>query len=127
MQIHALLDEVVQAVSGLRQLLEQQRLTELEPALVSTQLAVNKLNGYPGGVAGLRSAIDALPDGVREQALEKLEQAKQDHQINAELIRLAMQRNAALQAYAAQSSAAATYSSEGGVSMVNTGSLLGKF
>lgn len=127
MQIHALLDEVVQAVSGLRQLLEQQRLTELEPALVNTQLAVNKLNSYPGGVAGLRSAIDGLDDGVREQALEKLQRARQDYDVNAELIRLAMQRNAALQAYAAQSSAAATYSSEGGVSMVNTGSLLGKF
>jgi flagellar biosynthesis/type III secretory pathway chaperone len=127
MQIHPLLDEVVQAVAGLRLLLEQQRLTELEPALVNTQLAVNKLNAYPGGVAGLRAAIEGLPDGEREQALEKLQRARQDYDVNAELIRLAMQRNAALQAYAAQSSAAATYSSEGGVSMVNTGSLLGKF
>ena len=127
MQIHPLLDEVVQAVAGLRLLLEQQRLTELEPALVNTQLAVNKLNAYPGGVAGLRAAIEELPDGEREQALEKLQRARQDYDVNAELIRLAMQRNAALQAYAAQSSAAATYSSEGGVSMVNTGSLLGKF
>jgi hypothetical protein len=127
MQIHSLLDEVVQAVAGLRLLLEQQRLTELEPALVNTQLAVNKLNAYPGGVAGLRAGIEGLPDGEREQALEKLQRARQDYDVNAELIRLAMQRNAALQAYAAQSSAAATYSSEGGVSMVNTGSLLGKF
>jgi flagellar biosynthesis/type III secretory pathway chaperone len=127
MQIHPLLDEVVQAVSSLRQLLEQQRLTELESALVSTQLAVTKLNAYPGGVAGLRAAIDALPDDLRESAVNKLQLAKQDYDINAELIRLAMQRNAALQAYAAQSSAAATYSSEGGVSMVNMGSLLGKF
>ncbi len=127
MQIHPLLDEVVLAVSSLRLLLEQQRLTELESALVSTQQAVNKLNAYPGGVAGLRTAIDALPDDLREPALAKLQRAKQDYDVNAELIRLAMQRNAALQAYAAQSSAAATYSSEGGVSMVNTGSLLGKF
>ncbi len=127
MQIHPLLDEVVQAVSSLRQLLEQQRLTELESALVSTQMAVNKLNAYPGGVAGLRAAIDALPEELREPALDKLQRARQDYDVNAELIRLAMQRNAALQAYAAQSSAAATYSSEGGVSMVNTGSLLGKF
>lgn len=127
MQIHPLLDEVVQAVSSLRQLLEQQRLTELESALVSTQMAVNKLNAYPGGVAGLRAAIDALPEELREPALAQLQRARQDYDVNAELIRLAMQRNAALQAYAAQSSAAATYSSEGGVSMVNTGSLLGKF
>ena len=62
MTIHPLLDEVVQPVSSLRQLLEQQRLTELEPALVSTQLAVNKHNAYPGGVAGLRSALDASAD-----------------------------------------------------------------
>jgi flagellar biosynthesis/type III secretory pathway chaperone len=127
MQIHPLLDEVVQAVSSLRQLLEQQRLTELESALVSTQMAVTKLNAFPGGIAGLRAAIDALPETLREPALAKLQCAKQDYDVNAELIRLAMQRNAALQAYAAQSSAAATYSSEGGVSMVNTGSLLGKF
>lgn len=127
MQIHLLLDEVLQAVSGLRQLLEQQRINELEPALVSTQVAVNKLNAYPGGVAGLRAAIEALPDELRQAALDKLQRARQDYDVNAELIRLAMQRNAALQAYAAQSSAAATYSSEGGVSMVNTGSLLGKF
>lgn len=127
MQIHPLLDEVVQAVSSLRQLLEQQRLTELESALVSTQLAVNRLNAYPGGVAGLRTAIDDLPDDLREAALAKLQRAREDYDVNAELIRLAMQRNAALQAYAAQSSAAATYSSEGGVSLVNPGSLLGKF
>jgi hypothetical protein len=40
---------------------------------------------------------------------------------------LAMQRNAALQAYTAQSSSAATYSNEGGVAMVNSGQLLGKY
>ena len=127
MEVQALLDEVVQAVGSLRQTLEQQRLTELEPVLVQAQFAISKLNAYPGGVVGLRSAIDALPDTSKQQALATLQQARQDYDVNAELIRLAMQRNAALQAYAAQSSAAATYSSEGGVSMVNTGSLLGKF
>lgn len=127
MDIHPLLDEVASAVSALRQRLEQQQLQHLEDALASTQLAVDKLNAYPGGIAGLRQAIDALPEPLRAQALGKLERLREDYNVNAELIRLAMQRNAAVQAYAAQSSAAATYSSEGGVSMVNPGSLLGKF
>jgi hypothetical protein len=68
-----------------------------------------------------------LPEPDRSETQQLLEQAKLDHQINSQLIRLAMQRNAALQAYTAQSSAAATYSSEGGVAMVNPGQLLGKF
>lgn len=127
MDIHPLLDEVASAVSALRQRLEQQQLQHLEDALASTQRAVDKLNAYPGGIAGLRQAIDALPEPLRAQALGKLERLREDYNVNAELIRLAMQRNAAVQAYAAQSSAAATYSSEGGVSMVNPGSLLGKF
>jgi len=127
MDIHPLLDEVASAVSALRQRLEQQQLQHLEDALASTQRAVDKLNAYPGGIAGLRQAIDALPEPLRAQALGKLDRLREDYNVNAELIRLAMQRNAAVQAYAAQSSAAATYSSEGGVSMVNPGSLLGKF
>lgn len=127
MDIHSLLDEVGLAVGQLRRLLEQQQLQTLESALASTQLAVDKLNAYPDGVAGLRSAIEALPEPLREHALAKLQRLREDYAVNAELIRLAMQRNAAVQAYAAQSSAAATYSSEGGVSMANPGSLLGKF
>jgi uncharacterized protein YoxC len=125
--ITVLLEEVSQAVSQLRQTLEQQQLTQLESVLTSTQVAVHKLNNHPGGVNGLRQDIDNLPDQVRSRCLALLQQAKQDYEINAELIRLAMQRNAALQAYAAQSSSAATYSSEGGVSLVSTGQLLGKF
>ena len=127
MDIHSLLDDVAAAVGQLRQLLEQQQVQNLESALVSMQLAVDKLNGYPGGVAGLRAAIETLPEPARQEALTRLQRLRQDYDINAELIRLAMQRNAAVQAYAAQTSAAATYSSEGGVSMSNPGSLLGKF
>lgn len=59
MDIHPLLDEVASAVSALRQRLEQQQLQHLEDALASTQRAVDKLNAYPGGIAGLRQAIDA--------------------------------------------------------------------
>ena len=125
--ITVLLEEVSQSVSQLRQTLEQQQLTHLESVLTSTQVAIHKLNNHPGGVNGLRQDMDTLPNELRTRCLALLQQAKQDYDINAELIRLAMQRNAALQAYAAQSSSEATYSSEGGVSLVSTGQLLGKF
>jgi hypothetical protein len=55
-----------------------------------------------------------------------LAQARADHATCGELIRLALQRNAALQAYTAQNDPAATYSAEGGVSMGSAGQLLGK-
>ena len=122
-----LLEQVSQSVAALRKTLEHHALTDLETALAQTETALQALNLFPGGVPGLRQAIDQLPAELRTQCLHLLEQAQQNHQINAELIRLAMQRNAALQAYTAQSSSAATYSSEGGVALVNSGQLLGKY
>jgi flagellar biosynthesis/type III secretory pathway chaperone len=122
-----LLEQVSTSVGTLRQTLEQHALPNLEAALIETETALQALNRFPGGIAGLRQAMDLLPGELRDRCHQLLEQAKQDHQINAELIRLAMQRNAALQAYTAQSSSAATYSSEGGVAMVNSGQLLGKY
>jgi flagellar biosynthesis/type III secretory pathway chaperone len=122
-----LLEQVSKSVATLRQTLEQHALPNLEAALIETETALQALNLFPGGVEGLRKAMDLLPSELRDRCHQLLEQAKQDHQINAELIRLAMQRNAALQAYTAQSSSAATYSSEGGVAMVNSGQLLGKY
>ena len=122
-----LLEKVSQAVAALRQTLEHHTLPNLEAALIETETALQALTRFPGGVEGLRQAMGILPEPLRNQCQILLEQAKQDHQINAELIRLAMQRNAALQAYTAQSSSAATYSSEGGVALVNSGQLLGKY
>jgi hypothetical protein len=122
-----LLSALAQSVAALRKVLESNELTSLEPVLAEVQSYLDKVNGFPGGTQGLQQAMAQLPEPTRSETQQLLEQAKLDHQINSQLIRLAMQRNAALQAYTAQSSAAATYSSEGGVAMVNTGQLLGKF
>jgi hypothetical protein len=122
-----LLSALAQSVAALRKVLESHELTALELVLAEVQSYLDKVNGFPGGTQGLQQAIEQLPEPTRSETQQLLEQAKLDHQINSQLIRLAMQRNAALQAYTAQSSAAATYSSEGGVAMVNPGQLLGKF
>ena len=122
-----LLGALARSVAALRKALESNELAALEPVLAEVQSYLDKVNAFPGGTQGLQQAIAQLAEPTRSETQQLLEQAKLDHQINSQLIRLAMQRNAALQAYTAQSSAAATYSSEGGVAMVNPGQLLGKF
>lgn len=124
---HDLVEQVAQAVAQLRSTLEKHELPGLEAAILNTQTALQALEKHPGGVEGLRQLIATFPADTQKQLNDRLAQARLDHQINADLIRLALQRNAALQAYAAQSSAAATYSSEGGVSFLGGGQLLGKF
>ena len=124
---HNLVEQVATAVSELRTTLENHALPGLESAILNSQMALKALEDYPGGVEGLRQFIATLPQDEQSQLNTRLTQARDDHQLNTDLIKLAMQRNAALQAYAAQSSAGATYSSEGGVSFLGGGQLLGKF
>ena len=124
---HALVEQVSNAVAELRTTLEKHELPGLETAILNSQMALKALENHPGGVEGLRQLIATFPQEQQDQLNTQLTQARTDHQLNSELIRLAMQRNAALQAYAAQSSAGATYSSEGGVSFLGGGQLLGKF
>jgi hypothetical protein len=124
---HNLVEQVSKAVAELRTTLENHALPGLETAILNSQMALKALEDHPGGVEGLRQFIATLPEEEQKQLNTCLQQARSDHQLNSELIRLAMQRNAALQAYAAQSSAGATYSSEGGVSFLGGGQLLGKF
>lgn len=124
---HNLVEQVATAVSELRTTLENHALPGLEAAILNSQMALKALEDYPGGVEGLRQFIATLPEEEQIQLNTRLTQARDDHQLNTDLIKLAMQRNAALQAYAAQSSAGATYSSEGGVSFLGGGQLLGKF
>ena len=124
---HNLVEQVAKAVAELRTTLENHALPGLETAILNSQMALKALENHPGGVEGLRQLIATLPDEQQKQLNSRLEQARSDHQLNSDQIRLAMQRNAALQAYAAQSSAGATYSSEGGVSFLGGGQLLGKF
>jgi hypothetical protein len=124
---HALVEEVAQAVHALRMTLENHELPGLEAAILNSQMALKGLENHPGGVDGLKQLIATYTEEQQKQLNDRLAQARSDHQLNTELLRLAMQRNAALQAYAAQSSASATYSSEGGVSFFGGGQLLGKF
>jgi len=124
---HNLVEQVATAVAELRTTLENHALPGLETAILNSQMALKALEDHPGGVEGLRQLIATLPEDQQQQLNARLTQARDDHQLNSDLIRLAMQRNAALQAYAAQSSAGATYSSEGGVSFLGGGQLLGKF
>ncbi len=124
---HALVEQVSNAVAELRTTLEKHELPGLETAILNSQMALKALEDHPGGVEGLRQLIATFSEAQQQALNTRLEQARTDHQLNSDLIRLAMQRNAALQAYAAQSSAGATYSSEGGVSFLGGGQLLGKF
>jgi microsomal dipeptidase-like Zn-dependent dipeptidase len=125
--IEALVAQVTAQVQQLKQALEAQDMKRLETVLPSLQAALEGLQRYPGGVEGLTQAIAQLPEPQRSQVQNALQQARHDHQVNAQLIALAMQRNAALQAYAAQSSSAATYSAEGAVPLAQASQLLGKF
>ena len=95
----------------------------MNDALANTQAALDELNAYPGGIEQLKLDIDQLPSPLKEEVSAKLELATLDHQINGELIRLAIQKNAALQAYVAQQSDSATYSNKGSIPGVGSGIL----
>jgi hypothetical protein len=105
----------------LRAALEAEDIDSLPNAITGAQQALDKLNTYPGGVEQLRLDMDALPSPLKEEVKEQLEQATVDHHINGELIRLAAQKNAALQAFIAQQSDSATYSSTGNVPGLGSG------
>lgn len=110
----------------LRTLLESLEISDLEAALFELQESLKSLHGFPGGMDGVSAAIKALPSDRREAAMKRLEKIRLDHEVNTGLIKFAMQRNAALQAYAAQIRPDATYSSGGGVPFSGAGELLGK-
>jgi flagellar biosynthesis/type III secretory pathway chaperone len=122
-----LIEQVAQAVHELKVTLENHALPNLETAILNSQMALKSLENHPGGVDGLKKLIASFSEEQQKELNDRLAQARSDHQLNGELLRLAMQRNAALQAYAAQTSASAIYSSEGGVSFLGGGQLLGKF
>jgi flagellar biosynthesis/type III secretory pathway chaperone len=122
-----LVTQVSDAVSQLKHCLEQLDMKALELAIAQAQVAVDQLNAFPGGAEAVLAQINQHDSAERNTLIAKLEQARQDQDINAELIRLAMQRNAALQAHFAQQSDSATYSQEGGVPVSDPGKLLGRF
>ena len=123
--IQSQVDQVASAVSFLRVTLENNRIDDLTDALAKAQAALDQMNSYPGGVEQLRKDITALDQPLRQEIEDKLQKAGVDHQVNGELIKLAMQKNAALRATVAQQSAEATYSDRGHVPSV-LGSLLSR-
>lgn len=114
---------VASCLAHLRSRLEQNDIDGMTDALAKTQVALDELNAYPGGIEQLKIDIDQLPSPLKEEVNAKLEAATLDHQINGELIRLAIQKNAALQAYVAQQSDSATYSNKGSIPGVESGIL----
>ena len=118
-------------MNDLRSALESNEINALETILAQTSDALNAINGYGGGVeAGggaekLKMDILALEEGDSKRLMAKLDQASIDHQVNGELIKLAMQRSAALQSFVAQQSLGATYDIGGGIPGAS-GNLLSK-
>ncbi len=117
------ISNVASSLAHLRSRLEQNDINGMNDALVNTQAALDELNAYPGGIEQLKLDINQLPSPLKEEVSAKLEAATLDHQINGELIRLAIQKNAALQAYVAQQSDSATYSNKGSIPGVGSGIL----
>ena len=113
--LNAFLEKIDIAVRGLRTALEANDMDRLPNALELTNLALESINDYPGGVEKLRGDINQFPEAQKEQLLNLLNETSTNHQINGELIRLAMQRSAAMQSFIAQQAPSATYGSDGGV------------
>ena len=126
-QVTALLHDLADSVGQLRAALQNPLLSDMEQVLARAQAALDAVNAWPGGSEALQAAMDELPPEAKALAQERLSQARQDHAVNAELLALAMQRNAALQAEAAITAEEATYSSDRAYQMGSSGRLLGKF
>ena len=108
------------AVAELRAVLEAERVDDYPQAIEAAQSALDAINTFPGGIDSLRSEMDRCAEREKLRLRELIMKASVDHKI-----KLAMQKNAALQATVAQQSASATYSDRGHVPSV-LGSLLSK-
>ena len=113
------------SVAALRQVLEAERVDDYPAAIDSAQKALDAIGVYPGGSDSLRDALDRCAEQDKLRLRELINKASVDHKVNGELIRIAMQKNAALRATVAQQSAEATYSDRGHVPSV-LGSLLSR-
>ena len=113
--LRTFLEKIDIAVRDLRSALEANDMDRLPAALELTNAALESINGYPGGAEKLRGDINQFPEGQKEQLLNLLNETSTNHQINGDLIRLAMQRSAAMQSFIAQQAPSATYGSDGGV------------
>ena len=113
--MHNFLQKIAGAVTDLRSALEANDMDRLPAALDLTNVALDAINQYPGGVENLKAEIGQFPEDQKRSLLSLLDEASVNHQINGELIRLAMQRSAAMQSFIAQQAPSATYDCEGGV------------
>ena len=113
------------AIAELRRVLEAESIDEYPSAIRTAQSALDAINGFAGGLEGIRAELERKPEQEKLRLRERITKASIDHKINGELIRLAMKKNAALQAVIAQQSESATYSDLGQVPNV-LGSLLSK-
>ena len=113
------------SVAALRAALESERIDDYPAAIDTAQKALDAIAAYPGGIDSLRSALDRSAEQDKLRLRELIAKASVDHKVNGELIRIAMQKNAALRATVAQQSAEATYSERGHVPSV-LGSLLSR-
>lgn len=103
------------AIEALRSALEANDMDRLPESLDSTNLALDAIQGYPGGADKLKYDIHQFEPVQTAQLMALLDEASINHQINGDLIRLAMQRSTAMQSFIAQQAPSATYGSDGGV------------
>jgi len=106
---------VASAIEGLRFALEANDMDQLPASLDSTNQALDAIQSYPGGTDKLKQDIHQFESEQTQQLLTLLDEASVNHQINGDLIRLAMQRSSAMQSFIAQQAPSATYGSDGGV------------
>ena len=118
---------LAEAVGQLRECLSQQLgIDALERALGKVAARMTEIEARWGSFENLRSEMNALGSADREDLNQILTFAQQDQAAAAELIRLAQQRNTALQAHVAQTAENATYSNQGTVGFQPKGRLVGK-
>jgi hypothetical protein len=125
--VENLAHDLSRSIADLKSKLEQHQIDDIEASIAKVQVAMDAFQRHPGGMDELLRTIDLMEPAPRDEMRGVLRQIKLEYEVCGQLIKLAMQRNAALQAYAAQNDAAAIYSAQGGVSMVAGSKLLGKF
>ena len=114
-ELKSLLEQIAGAVARLRQTLETNNMDALPEALEQTRVALELINSYPEGPEKLKADINQYPEEEKQILHGLLDQASVDHQITGDLIRLAMQRSAAMQSFIAQQAPGATYGCDGEV------------
>lgn len=109
------LKEIASAIEDLRAALEANDMDRLPESLDCTNQALDAIKSYPGGTDKLKQDMHQFEPAQTTQLLALLDEASVNHQINGDLIRLAMQRSSAMQSFIAQQAPSATYGSDGGV------------